>query len=146
MMSTENDFSKVLIPPIQIHNSQGNMTDSESLRRTSKRQEKAPITRSNDFFMATEIVDSPKNLSSNQPSNNISEQAYNLQLLTNPNTNKIFSIHRHEVTNKNGDLNNLLKIYHQNIRGLKGKTNKFMLPLLTVAPHLICRLNFFFFL
>jgi hypothetical protein len=28
MMSTEDNFSKVLIPPIQIHNSQGNMTDS----------------------------------------------------------------------------------------------------------------------
>jgi hypothetical protein len=26
MMSTEDDFSKVLIPSIQIHNSQGNMT------------------------------------------------------------------------------------------------------------------------
>jgi exonuclease III len=78
--------------------------------------------------MVTEIVHSPKNLSSNQPSNNISEQAYNPQLLTNPNTN----------TNKNGNTNNLFKIYHQNIRGLKGKTNDFMLPLLTGAPHLIC--------
>jgi len=49
-MSTEDDFSKVLIPPIQIHNSQGNMTDSESLHRTSNKQKKAPITRSKEFF------------------------------------------------------------------------------------------------
>ena len=46
LMSTEDDFSKVLIPPIQIHNSQGNMTDRESLHRTSNSQKKAPITRS----------------------------------------------------------------------------------------------------
>jgi hypothetical protein len=45
-MPTENDFSKVLIPPNQIHNSQGNMTDRESLHRTSNSQKKAPITRS----------------------------------------------------------------------------------------------------
>jgi hypothetical protein len=50
MMSTEDDFSKVLIPPIQIHNSQGNMKDSESLRRTSNRENKAPVTKSKDFL------------------------------------------------------------------------------------------------
>jgi hypothetical protein len=88
--------------------------------------------------LATETEDSPKNLSSNQPNNNISEQAYNPQLLTNLNINEIFSIHRHEVTNKSGDINNLFNIYHQNIWGLKGKTSKFILPLLTEAPHLIC--------
>jgi hypothetical protein len=45
---------------------------------------------------------------------------------------------RHEITNTNGDINNLFKIFHQNIRGLKGKTNELMLQLLTEAPHLIC--------
>jgi hypothetical protein len=73
MMSTEDDFSKVLSPPIQIHNSQGNMTDSESLRKTSNRQKKAPVTESKDFFMVTANLDRPKNLSSSQPNNNISE-------------------------------------------------------------------------
>jgi hypothetical protein len=29
-------------------------------------------------------------------------------------------------------------IYHQNIQGLKGKINDFILPLLAEAPHLIC--------
>jgi hypothetical protein len=82
-------------------------------------------------------VDRPKNLSSSQPSNNISEQVYKSQLFTNLNTNEIFSIRRHEVTNKNDDINNLFKIYHQNIWGLKGKTNELMLPLLTEAAHLI---------
>jgi len=74
VMSTEDDFSKVLSPPNQIHNSQGNMTDSECLRRTSNRQKKAPVTKTKDFFMVTANKDRPKNLSSSQPSNNISEQ------------------------------------------------------------------------
>jgi exonuclease III len=49
-----------------------------------------------------------------------------------------FSICRHEVTTKNCDINNLFKIYHQNIQGLTGKTNELMLSLLTEAPHFIC--------
>jgi hypothetical protein len=88
--------------------------------------------------MATAIVDSPINLSSSQPSINITEQVYKSQLLTNLNTNNIFRILRHDVTNKNDDINNLFKIYHQNTRGLKGKTNEIMLSLITEAPHLIC--------
>jgi hypothetical protein len=88
--------------------------------------------------MVTANVDRPKNLSSSQPSDNISEQVYKSQLFTDLNTNEIFSICRHEVTNKNNDINNLFKIYHQNIWGLKGKTNELMLPLLTEAAHLIC--------
>jgi exonuclease III len=88
--------------------------------------------------VATAIVDSPKNLPSNQPSNNISEQVYKSQFLTNLNANEIFSMHRHDLSDKNDDTNNLFKIYHQNIRGLKGKTDELMLPLLTEAPHLIC--------
>jgi len=73
--------------------------------------------------MATVTIDRPKNWSSSQPSINSTEQAYKSQLLTNLNINKIFPIPRHDVTNKNDDTNNLFKIYHQNIWGLKGKTN-----------------------
>jgi hypothetical protein len=43
-----------------------------------------------------------------------------------------------QVSNKNDDINNLFKIYHQNIRGIEGKINEFILPLLTEAPHFIC--------
>ena len=49
LLPTKDDLSKVLIPPSQTHNSQGNMADSESLCRTSDRQKKAPITISKDF-------------------------------------------------------------------------------------------------
>jgi hypothetical protein len=56
VMSPEDEFSKTLIPPIQIHNSQGNMTDNESLNRTSNRQKKllSPKAR---IFMVTAYRD-----------------------------------------------------------------------------------------
>jgi hypothetical protein len=50
----------------------------------------------------------------------------------------MYSMHSSQVSNKNDDINNLFKIYHQNIRGIKGKINELMLLLLTEAPHLIC--------
>jgi hypothetical protein len=55
LLPTEDDLSKVLISTIQIHNSQGNMADSESLCRTSNRQKKAPITRSEDFLWQLQL-------------------------------------------------------------------------------------------
>jgi len=88
--------------------------------------------------MATVTLDRPKNLHSSQPIINNTEQAHKSQLLTNLNTNTIFPIPRRDVINKNDDINKLLKIYHQNIWRLKGKTNEIMLPLFTEAPHLIC--------
>jgi len=50
LILTEDDFSKVLVLPIQIHNNQGNKTDSVLLRNTSSRQKKAPVARSKDFL------------------------------------------------------------------------------------------------
>jgi len=50
LMLTEDDFSNVLVSPIQIHNNQYNKTDSELLCKTEKRQKKAPVTRSKDFL------------------------------------------------------------------------------------------------
>ena len=88
--------------------------------------------------MATVTIDRPKNLSSSQTNINSTEQVYKSQFLTNLNINKIFPVPRHDVTNKNHDISNLFKIYHQNIQGLKGKTNEIMLSLLTESPHLIC--------
>jgi hypothetical protein len=88
--------------------------------------------------MAAVTIDSSKNQFSSQPSINSTEQVHKSQVLTNLNINKIFPILRHDVTNKNDDINNLFKIYHQNIWGLKGKTNEIMLLLLAEATHLIC--------
>jgi hypothetical protein len=71
--------------------------------------------------MSTAILDNQKNVTSNQLSNNTSNQVYKSHLLANPNSNEISSMHRNHVTNKNDDLINLFKIYHQSIRGIKGK-------------------------
>jgi len=65
--------------------------------------------------MATVTINRSKNLPSSEPSINSTEQVHKSQLLTNLNINKIFPIPRHDVTNKNDDINNLLKIYYQNI-------------------------------
>ena len=40
LLTTEDCLSKVLVPPTQIHNSQDNMSGSESLFRTSKGRKK----------------------------------------------------------------------------------------------------------
>jgi len=88
--------------------------------------------------MANTVADSTTYLSSSQLINHILEQVYKPQLLVNLNATELCSIHRHEVYNKNDDINSLFKIYHQNIQGLKGKINEFMLTLVAGAPHLIC--------
>ena len=73
--------------------------------------------------MLITVADSAKYLSPNQLSNYILEQVYKSHLLVNLNANELYSNHRHEVYNKNNDINSLFKIYHQNIWGLKGKIN-----------------------
>jgi hypothetical protein len=50
LLTTEDCLSKVLVPPNQSHNSQDNLSGSESLRRIPNRQKKARITRSNNFL------------------------------------------------------------------------------------------------
>jgi len=114
LMLNEDDFSNVLVSPIQIHKNQYNKTDSELLCSTSSRQKKAPVTRSKDFFMATVTIDRPKNLSLSQPNINSKEQVHKSQLLTNLNINKIFHIPRHDVTNKNDDTWSVQKVSHFN--------------------------------
>jgi len=61
--------------------------------------------------------------------------------LTNSKTNQLSKnvfnqLHTKHI--KNVDINNQFMIYHQNIRGLKGKINEFLLSLPAAAPHLIC--------
>ena len=46
-------------------------------------------------------------------------------------------MHRNKKFNKN-DNNNLLKVYHHNIRGLKGKICELLLSFLTQSPRIIC--------
>jgi hypothetical protein len=60
--------------------------------------------------------------------------------LTNPKTNQLGKNDSNQLYTKhvkNDDINNQFMIYHQNIRGLKGKINEFLLSLPAEAPHLI---------
>ena len=45
---------------------------------------------------------------------------------------------RNNRSNKNVDVESRLRVYHQNIRGLKGKVNELSLSFLEEAPHIIC--------
>jgi hypothetical protein len=61
--------------------------------------------------------------------------------LANTKTNQLSKNHSNQLYTKhvkNEDINNRFLIYHQNIRGLKGKLNEFMLSLPAEAHHLIC--------
>jgi len=100
--------------------------DTKLLFYTTSGPENEPTCYSMDtggFFLSSTAAMPSTWLPSSQPITNSTEQVHKSQLLTNLNINKIFPIPRHEVTNKNDDINNLLKIYHQNIWELKGKTN-----------------------
>jgi hypothetical protein len=117
------------------------MIDNDSICKTSNRKKKISCHQKLGFFMVTANTDRTKTTSSSQPSNNnIQKQAYTSQLYTYLNlyANEITPMNRCETTNKNGDISNRFRIYHQNIRGLKGKTNERMLHLLTEAHPLIC--------
>jgi hypothetical protein len=50
--------------------------------------------------------------------------------------NKLYSINGKPVGNKNVDDKNLLRIFHQNIRGMNDKIDK--LPLHNQLPNVIC--------
>jgi len=64
-------------------------------------------------------TDSLTKSKTNQPSKNDSKQLYIKHV-------------------KNDDINNQFTVYHQNIRGLKGKINEFLISLSAEAPHLFC--------
>ena len=69
--------------------------------------------------MVNTDTDSLTNSKTNQSSKNDSKQLYIKHV-------------------KNGDINSRFVICHQNIGGLKGKINEFLLLLSSEAPHLIC--------
>ena len=68
----------------------------------------------------------------------VQNQLYTSHIKENLSDNDVYSMKRNKETSKNVDINNLFKIYHQNIRGLRGKINEFMYSLLSETPHIIC--------
>jgi hypothetical protein len=79
-----------------------------------------------------------KKISTTHLNNNTPNYFVNSQFLMHSNYNVISSMVNHTYCNKNDDNNYSLIIYHQNIQGLKGKTNELMLSLFSELPHLIC--------
>ena len=73
--------------------------------------------------MATTVLDSQKNLTYNQSSKVSTNQLYTSHIKENLSDNVIYSMNRNKETSKNVDINNVFKIYHKNIRGLRGKIN-----------------------
>jgi len=68
-----------------------------------------------------------KKISTTHLSNNTPNYLVSSKFLMNSKDDVISSLVNHTYCNKNDDNNHLFIIYHQNIQGLKGKTNKLML-------------------
>ena len=60
------------------------------------------------------------------------------QFITNSKERVVTANTKHSDGNNNGDNNQTLTVYHQNIQGLKFKVNELMLSLFPEKPHLIC--------
>ena len=116
-MDSVDSPSQLESPLTQIRDSQQEFIGSECTRRASNRQNKATISRNSDFLWWILILTT--NSKTNQSSKNDSKELYIKHV-------------------KNDDINNQFMIYHQNITGLKGNINEFLLSLSAEAPHLIC--------
>ena len=88
--------------------------------------------------MASVILDSQKSQTYCQPSNNISNKIYKTHLRVNINNKEDNSVQKNEANNRNDDISSIFKLYHQNIKGLREKINEFIVPIHSMAPHLIC--------
>jgi hypothetical protein len=72
----------------------------------------------------------------NNPSNKINN--INVTWRADLYKNKLYDISSDFVGNRNDDYRHFLSIFHQNIRGIKGKIDELMIPLRNTAPSLIC--------
>jgi hypothetical protein len=85
------------------------------------------------------------NIKNNQTQNTTNESIENVpKELINPYPKNIPDckdsqfLRRFHSSNKNMEDEGRLRLFHQNIRGLKGKVNEFLLSLEDEAPHIIC--------
>ena len=88
--------------------------------------------------MTTTILDSKNNLTFKQLRDNSSNQFKDSCVKENVSVNDIYFMHKNKESNKNVNINNLFKIFHQNIRGLKGKINEFMFSVFSELPRINC--------
>jgi hypothetical protein len=120
----------------QNNSNQTDIADKENVVcTTSNRQKRVPFTRHNDFFMATVTSDSQKSLipqhfkesSPNQSKNRIPKENLNI---------KDNDANINHSCQKDG--RKPLNIYHQHIRGLRGKINELISHLHPAFPHILC--------
>jgi exonuclease III len=90
--------------------------------------------------MAKNITDKQLSTTSMKVHENIPDNHYNSFLKVKSNLKDIHFKHKHRNNryNKNVDIEVPFRVYHQNIRGLKGKINELVLSFSDVAPHIIC--------
>jgi hypothetical protein len=78
----------------------------------------------------------PKKLSTTHLNNNTPNYLCNSQFSVKSSDNVTSFMVSHTYCNKSDDSNHTFNIYHQNIQGLKGKINAFLLSLFSEVPHL----------
>lgn len=88
--------------------------------------------------MANNIKDNQIWNTTNKLLESIPNEQHNPYGKIKPNCKDSHFIRRNNRSNKNVDVEGRLKVYHQNIRGLRGKVNELLLALLKEAPHIIC--------
>jgi hypothetical protein len=90
--------------------------------------------------MAKNITDKHFSTASKNVHENIPDNHYNpyFKVKSNPNDTHFKHKYRNNRYNKNVDVEGPFRMYHQNIRGLKGKINQLGVSFLDVAPHIIC--------
>jgi hypothetical protein len=67
-----------------------------------------------------------------------SDYKLHTKYLTNRNNNETQSVNNKQASKRSDDPEGSLRIYHQNIRGIYGKINEFMIHLSKTTPDIIC--------
>jgi hypothetical protein len=88
--------------------------------------------------MAINITDNQISKTPNNLHESIPDDHCNSYFKVKSNPKDIHFKYRNNRSNKNADVEGLLRVYHQNVRGLKGKVNELLLSFLDEAPHIIC--------
>jgi exonuclease III len=84
------------------------------------------------------ITDNQISKNSNILSENISGKHHNPYYKVNFNPKDIHDKYRNNGANKSVGVEGQFRVYHQNIRGLRGKVTELLLSVLDEAPHIIC--------
>ena len=89
--------------------------------------------------MATAIRKTQSQIMTDKTNTSIPKNHQNLYITTNLKTNKSIPKDKQKnIYEGSAVTENLFRVYHQNIRGLKGKINELELSFLELKPHIIC--------